>query len=403
MKILHTSDWHLGHKLYSNFREEEHEIFFDWLVDTINNEKIDVLLVAGDIFDVAFPSNQALTLYYKSLTRIAASYCKHVVIIGGNHDSVSTLNAPREILHYLNISIVGGALSNPDEEIIEIKENGTTQLVVCAVPFLRDNDLRASVSGQTYAEKTQALRDGIKKHYAGLAEKTNFFKENNIPVIAMGHLFATGALTSDSERDIYIGNLGNVSATDIQNHFDYLALGHIHRPQMVGGKEEVRYSGSPIPLSFSEKNDNKQVVIIEFNNKQKNIKLLDIPLSRKLILIKGTFDEVAFQLKNFQKESKLKAWAEIIVEEEKHIPENKQKLDKLIAQSKNPEVLKYSFRSLSENIEKEGIEENIQLSDLKITEVFYHLLSEKNIEKDDEMEAALLELIENLHKENNEI
>ena len=140
MNLLHTSDWHLGRALYGRKRYEEFAAFLDWLADTIERERIDVLLVAGDVFDTSAPSNRAQGLYYRFLCRVAASSCRHVVVVAGNHDSPSFLNAPRELLKELHVHVVGSSTpDHPEDEVLVLRNaQDAPELIVCAVPYLRD-------------------------------------------------------------------------------------------------------------------------------------------------------------------------------------------------------------------------------------------------------------------------
>jgi len=394
MKILHSSDWHIGQRLYTNYRDEEHELFFDWLIEQINTHNIDLLIVAGDIFDVAFPSNQALKLYYQTLTRIASSHCKDIIITGGNHDSVSTLNAPKEILNFLNIHIVGGATENIEDEIIEIRENEKTQLVVCAVPFLRDSDIRKSISGESFEAKTNAIKEGITNHYMQLSELTQKYKDENIPVIATGHLYTSGASTSDSEREIYIGNLGNITSENLLFFFDYLALGHIHRPQIVGKNESIRYSGSPIPLSFSEQNDKKSVVLLRLSAKAKNIEWLEVPQFRKLISIKGNYNDVKDKLQNYESSGKLVDWAEVSIFEEVTDLSIRSDFEKFKADLKHIEILKYNI-SFAEELKEihHFFDESQSIQDIDVEEVFDKMLEDLQIINKEDLKLSFKELL----------
>ncbi|NQS72549.1 MAG: exonuclease subunit SbcD, partial [Desulfobulbaceae bacterium] len=144
MKILHTSDWHIGRALYGRKRYEEFKAFLDWLAETIQQNAINTLLVAGDVFDTSTPSNRAQELYYRFLCRVAASTCRHVVIVAGNHDSPSFLNAPKELLKALDVHVVGSA-ANPEDEVLVLRnEQKAPELIVCAVPYLRDRDIRVA-------------------------------------------------------------------------------------------------------------------------------------------------------------------------------------------------------------------------------------------------------------------
>ncbi len=250
MKILHTADWHIGKVLHKRSLQDEFILFSEWLITTIIKEEIELLLVSGDIYDLANPSAKDRSMYFQLLRKLTELNIQ-IIITGGNHDSVGLLNAPKEILDVLDIHVIGGALDPIKEELIVIKnKKGDEELVIAAVPFLRDKDLRNAETDQQYANRTEAIREGIKAHYKTLATLCKE-KYASLPALAMGHLYAIGADPSDSERDIHVGNAAAVDAS-IFSGFDYVALGHIHRPQIIGKNEMVRYSGSPIALSFSE-------------------------------------------------------------------------------------------------------------------------------------------------------
>ena len=334
MKILHTADWHLGKRLEQSERTGEHQEFLDWLIDTLSSECIDVLIIAGDVFDSGSPSNTAFEQYYRFLRRVKNTCCREVVIIGGNHDSISTLHAPKELLRYFNVHIIGGVPDDFDEQIIPINnDEGVTELVICAIPFLRDRDIRLSIAGETAAEREDRIRQGITGHYQQMSERIAHYKTAGIPVIATGHLFAVGASTSESEKDIHVGNLGQVSADEFPKEFDYIALGHIHRPQIVNKTNHIRYPGSPIPLSFSETEDKKMVILLDFaGGKLHTLREKEVPMYRKLIRIKGEISKVKDKLLLVQDQQALyPAWIEVQVETDIYIHDLNEELDKLIS------------------------------------------------------------------------
>jgi DNA repair protein SbcD/Mre11 len=314
MKILHTADWHLGKKLYKQELTEEHQLFFEWLIETIRERKIDILLISGDIFDLSNPPTEARALYYWFLRKMIEQKCK-IIITGGNHDSASMLNAPKDILALLDVVVIGGATANIEDEIIDLGE-----VIICAVPYLRDMDIRQAIQAESVQGRVEAVRNGIKNHYDMLA---NICRERyaNIPVIAMGHLYAQGSITSESEREIQIGNLAAFGEADFSETFDYVALGHIHRPQRVGGKEHIRYSGSPIALSFSEREDLKIVIELEIaEGKIQKIEDIAVPKFRILKKMTGDFQKIKSLLTDFTHESALRAFLEIEVVEELYNP-----------------------------------------------------------------------------------
>ena len=281
MKILHTSDWHLGRSLYGRKRYEEFSAFLDWLSEFIQTENVDALLVAGDVFDTSTPSNRAQELYYRFLCKVSASCCRHIVVIAGNHDSPSFLNAPKELLRALNVHVVGLITENREDEVITLAgPSGIPEAIVCAIPYLRDRDIRIVEAGESIEDKNTKLIEGLQRHYADVCriakEKQKEYEQTNqtlcVPIIGMGHLFTAGGKTVDGDgvRELHVGSLAHVDKDVFPACIDYLALGHLHVPQKVGAAEYIRYSGSPIPMGYGEAYHGKSVVIVEFSNDLKS-------------------------------------------------------------------------------------------------------------------------------------
>lgn len=324
MKILHTSDWHLGQRFLFNDREQEHQRALDWLADTIRTQEVDALVVAGDIFDINNPPNYARTMYYRFLTSLLGTSCRHIIITGGNHDSPSMLNAPRELLRLLNIHVVGAVGDALEEELVELKDSeGELELVVAAVPFLRDRDLRFSQAGEGSYERLQRVREGMAEHYRQIGELAEKYRDAGIPIIATGHLYASGAMASEKQDNIYAGDVENIEADQFPSIFHYIALGHIHRPQLVGEQSHIRYSGSLLPLSFSETKDDKSVYLLHFQRDQLlEVETLAVPVFRRLKSISGSLQEVKESLRRFDQKGgrELTPWVEVIVETDQLIP-----------------------------------------------------------------------------------
>lgn len=334
MRVLHTSDWHLGKRLEQCERTDEHQHFLDWLVQTIQEQQVACLIIAGDIFDTGSPSNAALKQYYDFLWRLRGTCCRDIVIIGGNHDSVSTLNAPKALLRYFNVHVIGGAPAEIQEEIIPVTDpTGYTQLIICAVPFLRDKDIRLSVPGETYAEQESRLKQGICAHYQALVEHIRPYKQQGIPVIATGHLFAAGSAASESEKEIHVGNLGQIAGDQFPAEFDYVALGHLHRPQKVNGFQHIRYAGSPIPLSFSEVEDKKIIILLDFADGQlTRLEEVQVPVCRQLVRLRGDIDKIRRHITTFDNQNyRYPAWVEIQVETENFIHDLDNQLQDFLA------------------------------------------------------------------------
>lgn len=306
MKLLHTSDWHLGQSFMGQSREAEHKAFLEWLLRSIEEEGITLLIVAGDIFDTGTPPNYALELYYTFLTKLS-KICQNIIITAGNHDSIATLKAPKQLLKALNVHVITTG-DRDEEEVIKIYENKKLQGIVCGVPFLRDYVVREALSGESLHEKEHSLTQGIQEHYKQVhKEALTLVKDEKIPIIATGHLTTVGAKTSESEREIYIGGTLDVDSGFLSSMFDYVALGHLHINQKVGSKN-VRYSGSPIPLSFSESSSQKKVNIVTFAGLNIDVKELDVPLYRKLMVVKGDVEQVLEVLESVQNK---KTWIEV--------------------------------------------------------------------------------------------
>lgn len=316
MKFLHTADWHLGKVLHRHELAAEIGLFFDWLETTLANEKVDVLLISGDIFDLANPSNKDLKQYYHFLNRLSTLKIK-TIITGGNHDSVSLLNAPAELLDTMNIQVLGGVPDDFEKQIIPITdESGETKAIVLAVPFLRDKDLRVSVSVDQEKYKAETMPLAIKNHYDRLVELCLNKYGSEIPLIAMGHLFMQGSLTSDSEREIHVGTLQGIDGSMVHTAIDYMALGHIHKPQRISKQDHIRYSGSPIFLDFSEAGYEKIVISVEFQDGNTTIQPIKIPVFRQLLRLKGSWTEIKDALYNYKNPYDLITFVEIDIIED---------------------------------------------------------------------------------------
>lgn len=276
LTILHTSDWHLGRRLYGHMRYNEFESFLGWIEETITAQKVDILIVAGDIFDTMTPSNKAQALYYEFLGKVSKSCCQHIIIVAGNHDSPTFLDAPSQVLKFLNVHVIGTACDDVNDEVLLLNDaQGIPSCIIAAVPYLRDRDVRSSGAGESMDSKDASVISGICAHYDAVAaiakeHQHAIAKSHNrhIPIIATGHLFASGGSTTadDGVRDLYVGNLGKISAEMFDECFDYVALGHLHVPQRVGGREHIRYSGSPIAMGFGEAKQQKQVLLVQFGD-----------------------------------------------------------------------------------------------------------------------------------------
>jgi DNA repair protein SbcD/Mre11 len=389
MKLLHTSDWHIGRTLYGRKREEEFEAFLTWLANTITENDVDVLLVAGDIFDTTTPSNRAQALYYRFLCQVAASPCRHVVIIAGNHDSPSLLNAPKELLRVLDIHVVGSRTESAEDEIRVLKDaQGLPELIVCAVPYLRDRDIRLTEAGESMEDKERKQLEGIRTHYAdvaALAEHKRNALGGHVPIVAMGHLFTAGGQTVDGDgvRELYVGSLAHVSAHIFPACFDYVALGHLHVPQEVNASPTLRYSGSPLPMGFGEATQQKSLCQVEFHGKKASVTVIRVPVFQKLERIKGDLASILSRIRALSKADE-PIWIEVIYDDAERIGDLRERLEEAVLGSRL-EILRIKNNQVSEHVLGQAHEEDT-LDKLNPRQVFERCLALHNVPEDQRAE-----------------
>jgi len=385
MKLLHTSDWHIGRTLYGRKRYEEFEAFLTWLAETIQQKEIDALLVAGDIFDTSAPSNRAQELYYRFLCKMAASSCRHVVVIAGNHDSPSFLNAPKELLKALDVHVVGSATSDPQDEVLVLRnQRDAPELIVCAVPYLRDRDIRVVEAGESVEDKERKLIDGIRNHYAAvadLAEQKRAELGSNIPIVGMGHLFAAGGQTVDGDgvRELYVGSLAHVTFGIFPPSFNYTALGHLHVPQKVNGSEFIRYSGSPLPMGFGEAAQQKSICQVEFRSTSASVQLIDVPVFQKLERVKGDWEGLSSRIHELSTTGS-QGWLEVIYDGIEVIGDLRERLEAAISGTKM-EILRIKNNRIIDRVLGQ-IHEEETLDDLNVNDVFERCLASHQVPED---------------------
>ncbi|WP_020567609.1 exonuclease SbcCD subunit D C-terminal domain-containing protein [Neolewinella persica] len=423
MRILHTSDWHLGHRLYERDRTAEHRAALAWLLDTIEEQKVELLVVAGDIFDTMNPSNTARGLYYNFLGELQRTGCKAAIIVGGNHDSPSLLDAPAELMRHLNLHVVGGAKSDLNDQVFLLdlaslrpsevgaaagakkKEEGA--VLVAAVPYLRDKDLKYSIAGESPEDRKQRMRAAILTHYQEIGAAVKARQgDTKVPILATGHLFAAGSEDAeDKASHIYLADKNNIEAGQFPASFDYVALGHIHQAQRVGGKENVRYSGSLVPLTFGEARQPQSVCVFDLSKagQEVDVQKITVPRFRELKSVRGTAEEVLSELKALTlmekvlESSQLAPWVEVRVETAHPLPLLREELQAVITSGEptddypRPEILRTSLvRPDAAIATPQLITRN--LSELDPEDVFYQLchngeIAEKREDYDDLLDS----------------
>ncbi|MEZ8012186.1 MULTISPECIES: exonuclease subunit SbcD [Vibrio] len=387
MKILHTSDWHLGQNFYNKSRKNEHERFLQWLLEQVTEHNIDAIIVAGDIFDTSTPPSYAREMYNKFVVDSSKIGCQ-LVLLGGNHDSVSVLKETQQLLKYMGADVIPNTNEDHATQVVELKgKNGDVEALVCAIPFIRPRDVLTSQAGVTGVERQKQLGDAIKQHYqsvydAALEKRATFENSEHMPIIATGHLTAMGVQQSDSVRDIYVGNLDGFAADGFPDA-DYIALGHIHRPQVVAKREYIRYSGSPIPLSFDELKSQKQVCVVEFVEGERTISQLPVPTFQPLAEIKGDLSEIESQLNQYiGLDSEQSVWLSIEVQAQDYLSDLQERMRSL-TDGLNVEVLQLRRARERRNqaLEQESAE---TLSELSPMDVFTKRIALEEFETDSE-------------------
>lgn len=328
LRILHTSDWHLGGSLENASRDEEHRRLLEWVLATLQKERIDVLIVAGDVFQYAQPSAEAQRLYYRFLARAGVETgVRQVVIIGGNHDSASRLDAPREVLDVLNVHVVGGIGGEPaqwERCLCPItNEEGRVVAVVVAVPFIHEFRLGVRTTLREEGEIASEFEEAFTRLYRTLAD----LAEERYPgavLIATGHLTCTGALPAEYGTQIHqVGTIGGLPGRIFDPRFEYVALGHIHRSFPIEGTK-ARYSGSPIAMNVIEARSPRYVVEVEIDadkapGERAEVERREVPRFREILEIKGSIQEVTKRLSTLQSECPLAPFVYVELEVDQYL------------------------------------------------------------------------------------
>jgi exonuclease SbcD len=392
MRIIHTSDWHLGQYFFTKSRAAEHQSFLDWLIQQVEQHQVDALIVAGDIFDTGSPPSYARELYNRFVVALQKTSCQ-LIILGGNHDSVATLNESKQLLSCLNAQVFAAAESEAERQIVVLNQGQAPGAILCAVPFLRPRDITVSRSGLSATEKRQELQQAISQHYQQLYQRAIDLRERlnvSVPIIMTGHLTTVGVSASDAERDIYIGTLDAFPAACFPP-VDYIALGHIHRAQCVAGQNHIRYSGSPIPLSFDELGADKSVFLLEFDQRSlTGVTTLTIPQFQPMRLIKGDLAEIERQLAAYQTiVTDRPVWLDIEVNSQDYLGDLQRTIQTLTAELPVEVILLRRSKDQRQTMMQRQDKET--LAELTIDEVFQRRLAlEDTI--DDALNARLTQI-----------
>jgi exonuclease SbcD len=289
LKVLHTSDLHIGKQLLKLKLNDIFTNFFDFLIETIKTNDVDLLLISGDIFDNRTPSPTAQTLFYDFLFDVIKNTkIKDVVIISGNHDSKMIVSLVAPLLDKFNIHVITSP--KVEDELLFLKENNKCYAQILAVPFLSDSDLRSNFDNKDATDIENETESELTQHFAKCESLIQEKCDLSLPIIGMAHLFTSGGSLNidkgDGVREIYVGKLNTLPSNVFPPSLDYLALGHIHKPQIVNKEEKLTYCGSPLPLGFGERED-KGVILLDFKGKQFTKEFIKTPQFISLFQAKG--------------------------------------------------------------------------------------------------------------------
>ncbi|SOC88774.1 Exodeoxyribonuclease I subunit D [Curtobacterium sp. 314Chir4.1] len=284
MRILHTSDWHLGRTLLGADLLEHQAAFLDWLVDLVRERAIDLVVIAGDVYDRAIPPVDAVRMLSLALERLAESAT--VVLTPGNHDSAARLGFGAGVMGArVRILAEPAGIATP-----VLVDDDSGPVAVYGIPYLHPDLTRyalAAVPDEPLARSHQAVvgaaMDRIRADLAGRAGARS---------VVVAHAFVGGTEPSDSEQDIRVGGVDRV-AESVFDGVDYVALGHLHGPQRVGAGDRIRYAGSPLAFSFGERNQQKSVTVVDLDaSGTATVELVPAPVPRRLVDVRGTIDEI---------------------------------------------------------------------------------------------------------------
>lgn len=375
MKLFHLSDLHLGKRINEFSMLEDQQYILSRILEWVHKEKPDVLILAGDIYDKAVPSAEAVSLFDWFLTELADKSCP-VCIVSGNHDSAERLAFGARLMNARNIFL--SPVYEGKTETVDFKDP-FGRVRIHLLPFVRPLSVRHAFPGEA---------DGIIDYQTALRTAVEHMEllEGERNVLA-AHQFITGAMSCESE-EVTVGGLDNGDAS-LFDAFDYVALGHIHSPQSVGRKE-VRYCGTPLKYSFSEVSQEKSITVVELGEKG-NIQIKTLPLKplRDMRKIRGTYMEVTDRA--FYEGTNQQDYIQVTLTDEEDIPDGIQKLRTIYP---NIMRLEYDNRRTGKNAEIKEWEKPEELSERELFSRFYE--QQNNQPMSPEQEAFVKHIMEEI-------
>lgn len=320
-------------------REREHTVLIDWLLAQVEEHAVDAVLIAGDIFDTGTPPSYARALYYRLIAQLHQRNVA-LLLLGGNHDSVSVLSESLPLMQHLNTTVIA-ATGTAAQHVVTLPLRSTPQpgCIVCALPFIRPRDVLTSVAGQSAEDKQRSLQTAIQDTYAQVFAAAQALQSRHqaqhgvrLPIVATGHLTTVGANSNESVREIYVGAL-EAFPTAAFPPADYIALGHIHKPKKVGGLEHIRYCGSPIALGFDEAKQCKEVLLVDLDaNGLQSITPLATPVCQALASVAGNLKSLPAMLQALaaQGSQAHPVWLEVTVQEDDYLPDLAPRIEAMV-------------------------------------------------------------------------
>ncbi len=403
MRVLHTADWHLGAGLEGASRTPDHEHFLAFLRGAVEEHRVEVLVIAGDVFDHGQPSAEALRTYYRFLVGLRGTPCRKVVVVAGNHDSAARLEAPAEVLDAVGVHVVGGLDRGAHERLVVPLEDadGAVRAVLLAVPFVHEYRLGLRTTGLQASHIRAAFKERFRALYRNLTDAA-LERFPGVPVLATGHLTCVGADRADAPLDIHlVGTIGGLPDDIFDPRLRYVALGHIHRCMRVGGP--AWYSGSPIPLTIREMDEPRRVLIVDTDDPAPvwTPTPVDVPLARKLLRMEGSLDDVRAELAGLAWTDPLPPLLYLHLHVAEFQPQAPAELFKLLAETfpdddpaARPKLVRIrQFLPAGAEAEAERSPELPSLRDVTPEDVFRRLCEASGVELDGELLTAFRSLV----------
>lgn len=394
MQIIHTSDWHLGTELERRDRKDEIQCNLDYMLSVVKERKIGAILISGDVFDSHTPSNAAQKMYFKFLSDAKEAGVEQIVVTAGNHDSPTMLDAPGELLGRMNIHIVGRCEDEAVErEIVPLYEGVGEDMkiatVVCAVPYM----IGTMKPGASFGEQEAAFEQSVVEHYERVVARAKELYPG-VPLIAMGHFYASGGKVSDDAR--YKGNQRFVNIEKMPEGVAYWALGHLHSSQCVGTHEHVRYCGSLLQMSFAAHQKEKQFILLDTNELSRHedvfFKREFCPKVREMAVVSGNdVEEIKKNLGQFADRDE-QVWV-AVTNCGTFVPDLKGKLQEMIDGDKVDII--YCHNQETNPLIQSRLRPGKRLTELTPMELFHDFLAGKNLDAEQlaRYEASLSEIL----------